>query len=92
MIASVEHGYLIDRALSGMEDPKNWGIQVVALGEGRSGTELLQEQWSLRCSDRQRSGCTCRVERVGDTVLHSGSGYCGKGHKEYVKVSSGGPT
>jgi len=92
MIASVEHGYLIDRALSGMEDPKNWGIQVVALvgREIRNGafTGAVVSPVVLTGSVPD---VLAGVSGVGDTVLHSGSGYCGKGHKEYVKVSSGGP-
>ena len=27
MIASIEHGYLLESVQSGMEDPKHWGIQ-----------------------------------------------------------------
>ncbi|MDO5518362.1 MAG: TldD/PmbA family protein, partial [Clostridium sp.] len=30
MIASIDYGFLIDDSQSGMEDPKNWGIQCVA--------------------------------------------------------------
>lgn len=33
MIASIEHGYLLESVQSGMEDPKHWGIQcMVGLG------------------------------------------------------------
>jgi len=31
------------------------------------------------------------VSMVSGEVQYSGSGMCGKGHKEYVKNSSGGP-
>ncbi len=31
MIASVKHGYYLEKMNSGMEDPKNWGIQLVQL-------------------------------------------------------------
>ena len=27
MIASIDYGFLLDGGMSGMEDPKNWGIQ-----------------------------------------------------------------
>jgi len=34
MIASIEHGYLLESVQSGMEDPKHWGIQcMVGLGD-----------------------------------------------------------
>ena len=33
MIASIDHGYLLESVQSGMEDPKHWGIQcMVGLG------------------------------------------------------------
>ena len=31
------------------------------------------------------------ISMVSDTLTLSGSGYCGKGYKEWVKVSDGGP-
>ena len=43
MIASIKHGYLIDVPLSGMEDPKNWGIQCVAL----IGKEIILKMLNL---------------------------------------------
>ena len=92
MIASTTHGYFIDRALSGMEDPKNWGIQVVAL----IGREIRDGSFTgAVVSPVVLTGCVpdvlSAVTAVSGKVDCSGSGYCGKGHKEYVKVSSGGP-
>ena len=29
MIASIKYGFLLEDASSGMEDPKNWGIQLM---------------------------------------------------------------
>jgi TldD protein len=92
MIASVKHGYLLEKMNSGMEDPKNWGIQLVL--------SLAREIRDGKLTGKVVAPVVCSgyVPRVlsdismvsGDFELH-GSGYCGKGHKEYVKVSSGGP-
>jgi len=31
MIASVKHGWQLSRLNSGMEDPRNWGIQLICM-------------------------------------------------------------
>ena len=92
MIASIKHGYLLEGEESGMEDPKHWGIQcIVKLGReikdgkltGKVVAPIIMTGYvpdllgniSMRSSDREIFG----------------SGGCGKGHKEWVKVSAGGP-
>lgn len=92
MIAGVKRGWLLDRPNSGMEDPKNWGIQLVAL----VGREIVDG----KLTGRVASPVVCTgyvpdvlgaVDAVSAEVELKGNGYCGKGYKEYVKVSSGGP-
>jgi TldD protein len=92
MLASVKRGYLLQRLNSGMEDPKNWGIQLVVL----IGREIVDG----RLTGRMVSPVVCSgyVPQVlsSITMLSKdfglfGSGYCGKGYKEFVKVSAGGP-
>jgi len=92
MLASVKRGYLLQRLNSGMEDPKNWGIQLVVL----IGREIVEGKLTGRVvSPVVCSGYVPAV--LSDiTMLSSdfelfGSGYCGKGYKEFVKVSAGGP-
>lgn len=92
MIAAVKRGWLLDRLNSGMEDPKNWGIQLIAL----VGREIVDGKLTGRLASPVL--CSGYVPDVleaidmisGDFEL-SGSGSCGKGYKEFVKVSSGGP-
>jgi TldD protein len=92
MIASIRHGYLLEDFTSGMEDPKNWGIQgVVLLGreirEGRlTGTIVSPVIITGYVPDVLQS-----VSMVSGDFAMSGSGMCGKGHKEYCKTSTGGP-
>ena len=92
MIASVKHGYLLEGMESGMEDPKHWGIQcIIKLGReivdgkltGKVVAPIIMTGYvpdllgnvSMRSKDRQVFG----------------TGGCGKGYKEWVKVSDGGP-
>ena len=92
MIASTKEGWLIDRLDSGMEDPRNWGIQLIALvgKEIRDGKLTGRLASPVFCSGYVPDvlGAITMVSR--DFEL-GGSGACGKGYKEFVKVSSGGP-
>jgi len=93
MIASVKKGYLLEGYFSGMEDPKNWGIQC-AVEKGREivdgkltgkivGPIFLTGYVPTLLSSISMISCE------GDFSL-CGAGYCGKGYKEYVRVSMGG--
>ncbi len=92
MIASVKHGYLISGMMSGMEDPKNWGIQCVALmgkeiKDGKfTGNIISPVLMTGYVPDLLKS-----ISMVSDKIELFGSGACGKGYKEYAKVSDGGP-
>ncbi len=92
MMASVKHGYLLAKMNSGMEDPKNWGIQLVLslAREIRDGKLTGKVAGPVVCAGYVPQVLSDISMISGDFELH-GSGYCGKGHKEYVKVSAGGP-
>ena len=92
MLASVKHGWLLQKMNSGMEDPKNWGIQVVVLvgREIRDGKLTGRVASPVVCSGYVPDVLSNITMLSGDFRL-GGSGYCGKGYKEYVKVSAGGP-
>ena len=92
MIASVKKGYLLEKFLSGMEDPKNWGIQGQILyareiQEGKLSGKVVSPVFMFGYVPDVLGS----VSMVSREVQHFGSGMCGKGHKEYVKNSSGGP-
>lgn len=92
MLATVKKGWLITRLSSGMEDPRNWGIQLVCM----VGKEIADGRLTGRvASPVILSGYVPdvlgAVSMVSGDFALAGSGACGKGHKEYVKVSSGGP-
>ena len=92
MITSVKDGYLLEGMKSGMEDPKHWGIQCI-----------LERGYEIK--DGKLTGKVVAPivmtgyvpDLLGSVSMASGdrqvfgSGACGKGHKEWVKVSDGGP-
>lgn len=91
MLAQVDHGIYVDRWSSGMEDPQGWGIQVTC----HYGREIK----AGKITDRVFApvGISGFVPKVLQSVSAVGNhlsldaGFCGKGHKEYIAVSSGGP-
>ena len=92
MIASIDHGYMLFETDNGMEDPKNWAIQCVA----QYGIEIVDGKltdnyvapvvMSGYVPDLLKS-----ITMVSDQVTITGAGSCGKGYKEWVSVSDGGP-
>lgn len=92
MIKSVKHGYMLFETNNGMEDPKNWAIQCVC----EYGIEIvdgkLTDNWvtpvvmSGYVPDLLKS-----ISMISKDVTVIGSGGCGKGYKEWVRVSDGGP-
>jgi TldD protein len=91
MIAGVERGVYLRRALSGMEDPMGWGIQVSALyGEEIVNGALTGRLFSPVGVSGYVPDLLRGISAIGsDMSLEAGR--CGKGHKEYVDVTVGGP-
>ena len=92
MIASIKYGFLLESPSSGMEDPKNWGIQCMV--------SMAREIKDGKLTGRILSPCVLTgyvpdllksVSAMSPNVVLSGTGMCGKGWKEWVKVSDGGP-
>jgi len=92
MIASVKDGFLLEAPNSGMEDPKNWGIQamVTTAREIKDG-KLTGKIYSPIVLTGYVPDLLKSVTMMSRTPVLSGSGMCGKGYKEWVKVSDGGP-
>ena len=92
MIASISKGYLLEGYQSGMEDPKHWGIQCIL----DRGYEIIDGKLTGKVvSPLVMTGYVPdllgSVSMVSTDRESFGSGACGKGHKEWVKVSDGGP-
>jgi TldD protein len=92
MIASVVDGYFVDRATNGMEDPKSWGIQLEALVARRiHNGRLTDEYFSPVIVTGYVPEILQSISMVSADLHINGLGMCGKGYKEWVKVTDGGP-
>jgi TldD protein len=92
MIASIKHGYMLFETNNGMEDPKNWQIQCTA----EYGIEIVDGKLTDNyVSPVVMSGSVPEllksISMISDQFKVIGSGMCGKGYKEWVRVSDGGP-
>lgn len=92
MFKSIKHGYYLCDTNNGMEDPKNWQIQCTA----QYGLEIKDGEFTGKIvSPVVISGYVPDVLKsismVSDEIVITGAGMCGKGHKEWVHVSDGGP-
>ena len=92
MIASIKHGYMLFQTNNGMEDPKNWQIQCTA----EYGIEIIDGKLTENyVSPVVMSGSVPEllksISMVSDNFKVIGAGFCGKGYKEWVRVSDGGP-
>ncbi len=92
MIKSIKHGYYLADTNNGMEDPKNWQIQCTAeygleIKDGKfTGNIVSPVVISGYVPDVLES-----ISMVSDEFRLDGAGFCGKGHKEWVRVCDGGP-
>ncbi|MDT8717164.1 TldD/PmbA family protein [Clostridium sp. 19966] len=92
MIASIKHGYMLECPSSGMEDPKNWGIQcMVTYGIEIKDGKLTDNLVSPIVLTGYVPDLLKSISMVSEKVEIGGSGACGKGYKEWAKVSDGGP-
>ncbi len=92
MIKSIKHGYLLCETNNGMEDPKNWQIQCTAsYGLEIKNGEFTGEIVAPVVISGYVIDLLNSISMVSDKVTIHGSGMCGKGHKEWVYVSDGGP-
>jgi TldD protein len=91
LFGQVDDGVYIERFISGVEDPLGWGIQVTChfgweiKNGAKTGRLYSPVGLSGYVPDVLRS-----ISAVGDQLEMSG-GNCGKGHKEMLRISSGGP-
>ncbi len=93
MIASVGYGFYLEEARNGMEDPKNWGIQcVVGIAREIKDGKLTGRVFSPAVLSGYVPDLLKSISMTGSDSHLCGTGFCGKGHKEWVKVSDGGPS
>ncbi len=91
LLAACGDGVYLDRGGAGMEDPKGWGTQVeCAVAREIRGGRLTGVVYAPVVLTGYLPEILGSVKGVGGDFELS-PGMCGKGHKEYVDVSSGGP-
>ena len=91
LLGRVDQGIFLSKVSSGMEDPKGWGIQVTChygfeIKNGKL-TEKMYAPIGLTGYVPDVLGSISGVS--SDFHLHGGT--CGKGTKEYLPVTDGGP-
>lgn len=93
MVKGVRNGFYLHHAGSGMEDPKGWGVQVAGvLCERIKNGKLTGELFYEASISGYLPVILGNIAAVGkDFSITKDAGFCGKGHKEWVRVSSGGP-
>ena len=92
MIKSVDYGFLVDGMNSGMEDPKHWGIQcVLSRAKEIKDGKLTGKMFVPVVMTGYVPDLLSNISMVGPDITLNGNGYCGKGYKEWVIVSDGGP-
>lgn len=92
MIASIKHGYMIFETNNGMEDPKNWQVQCVAeYGREIVDGKLTDNYVAPVVMSGYVPDVLKSITMISDDMRLEGAGMCGKGHKEWVRVSDGGP-
>jgi TldD protein len=91
MIADVERGVYLRQGESGVEDPMGWGIQVTAhYAEEIVNGRLTGKLYAPVGITGYVPDLLMSVSAIGNDFELS-PGTCGKGYKELVSVSSGGP-
>ena len=92
MISSIRYGFLLENPSSGMEDPKNWGIQcMVNIAREIKDGRLTGRIFSPIVLTGYVPDLLKSISMMSEDVRLNGGGMCGKGYKEWVKVSDGGP-
>jgi TldD protein len=92
MIGSIEDGFYLDHPSNGMEDPKGWGIQLEGFyAEAIKNGKLTGQIFTPIIVTGYVPEMLQSISMVGHALEISGLGFCGKGHREWVKVTDGGP-
>ena len=92
LISQVEDGIFIKDAGGGMEDPKSWGVQIQGcFGQRIKQGKLIEEFYDGFSFTGFLPTIIGNIKGVSKDFEIEGGGMCGKGHKEWVRVSEGGP-
>jgi TldD protein len=90
LVEDTDKGFYLIRAQTGMEDPLGGNLQIVTFKAREIKNGELGELYKGVGISGKVLEFLSRVDAVTDDFEMRGSG-CGKGHEDYVPVSSGGP-
>lgn len=91
MMSDIESGIWLDSGENGMEDPKGWGIQcTIHLGREIKKGRLTGKVYKAIGLTGYVPELLGSISMVGNQ-FEVAAGICGKGHKEWVPVTDGGP-
>jgi len=90
LIEETDNGFYLIKAMTGMEDPLGGNLQIVTFKAREIKDGELGELYKGVGISGKVLEFLDRVDAVTDNFEMRGSG-CGKGHEDYVPVSSGGP-
>ncbi len=92
MIKSIKYGFMLENPNSGMEDPKNWGIQcMVNIAREIKDGAFTGKVYSPIVMTGYVPDLLKSISMMSKEIKMGGGGFCGKGYKEWCKVSDGGP-
>ena len=92
LLRRMKRGLILHDGSGGMEDPKGWGIQVhgITAEEVREGRPTGRLYYEVGMSG-YLPDILKRVVGVSREFSLPGTGWCGKGHHDWVRVAEGGP-
>jgi TldD protein len=92
LLKEIEDGIFITDSSGGMEDPKAWGVQIQGcFGQRIKNGKLCDEFYDGFTFTGFLPDIMKNISGISDNIFIEGGGRCGKGHKEWVRVSEGGP-
>ena len=92
MIKMVKDGLYLHYSSGGMEDPKGWHVQIQGIvAEKIRNGKLTGEFFYEIGMTGYLPTMLGNILAVGNKLIIPGTGRCSKGHKEWVRVSEGGP-
>ncbi|MFH1438941.1 MAG: TldD/PmbA family protein [Candidatus Woesearchaeota archaeon] len=92
MIRKVKDGLYLHYSSGGMEDPKGWHVQIQGIvAETIKNGKLTGDMFYEVGMTGYLPDILGNIIAVSNKLVIPGTGRCGKGHKEWVRVSEGGP-
>ena len=91
MFKNIKEGIFLKNRGGGMEDPKGWGVQIQGIFAQRiKNGRLVEEYYDDVGITGYLPEILRNIKQVSKEFSINDTGHCGKGHKEWVPVSTGG--